>query len=152
MPAKTRPPGMWDVLKAIDDDDVYAAFLRGRFQAGDNSFLLMAIRRGNLRAPERKVLEELVTRKLRRPKQRPPSDETDIRNASRALYVLDLEAAGWNKRDAAIEEAKGHLRCGRRTIEKALSEFEPMLKGADKGLLDGLRSAFKSPLTGGGLN
>lgn len=84
---------MWDVLKAIDDDDVYAAFLRGRFQAGDNSFLLMAIRRGNLRAPERKVLEELVTRKLRRPKQRPPSDETDIRNASRALYVLDLEAA-----------------------------------------------------------
>jgi hypothetical protein len=143
MAARARPPGMWEALNAINDEEVYAAFLRGRSQGGDHGFLLAAIRRSNLRPSERKVAEELITGKLRRLKHRAPSDQTDIKNVYRALYVLDLEAAGWDKRESAIEEAKTQLRCSQRTIEKALGEFEDMLRGADPELLDNIRSAFK---------
>jgi hypothetical protein len=145
MAARAKPPGMWEALNAINDEEVYAAFLRGRSQSGDHGFLLAAIRRSNLRPSVRKVVEELITGKLRRLKHRAPSNETDVKNAYRALCVLDLEAAGWDKRESAIEEAKMQLKCGRRTIEKALGEFEDMLRGADQEFLDNMRSAFKSP-------
>ena len=79
-------------LMALHDDKKYAAFLRQQSLAGDHSFLLAAIKRSNLHPSVRTVLEELITRKLRRPKHRPKSDDTDLKNVLRALRVLDLEA------------------------------------------------------------
>jgi hypothetical protein len=89
----------------------------------------------------RKVLEGLITRKLRRPKHRPRSNDIDLKKALRAPRVLDLEAEGWRKRDAAIEEASKQLHCSYSTIEKALHEYEDVLKGTDT--LDNLRSVIK---------
>ena len=89
------------------------------------------------------MLAELITGKPRRPKHRPKSDYTDAKNIYRALRVLDIEAAGCNKRDAAIEEAKGELHCSYSTVEKALGKYEDLIKGTDPQLLDSLRTAFK---------
>lgn len=141
--ANSKYGTMAKALIALRDEKEYAAFLREQSLAGDHSFLLASIGRSNLRPSERKVIEELVTGKLRRPKHRPPSDATDIANAFRALRVLDLEAAGWDKRDAAIEEAKKQLHCSYSTIEKALYKHEDLIRGTDPQLLDSLRAAFK---------
>ena len=61
----------------------------------------------------------------------------------RALRVLDLEAGGWNKRGAAIEEAKKQLHCSYNTIEKALQKYEVLLTGLDQQLLEDIRSIIK---------
>jgi hypothetical protein len=130
-------------LMALHDDKKYAEFLRQQSLAGDHSFLLTAIEHSNLHPSVRRVLEELITQKLRRPKHRPKSDDTDLKNVIRALRVLDLEAEGWNKRDAAIEEAKKQLHCSYNTIEKALQKYEVTLKGSDQQLLEDIRSVIK---------
>jgi hypothetical protein len=127
-------------LLTLLDDRKYAAFLRQQSLAGDHSFLLAAMKR-NLHPSVRKVLEGLITRKLRRPKHRPRSNDIDLKKALRAPRVLDLEAEGWRKRDAAIEEASKQLHCSYSTIEKALHEYEDVLKGTDT--LDNLRSVIK---------
>jgi hypothetical protein len=57
--------------------------------------------------------------------------------------VLDIEAAGCNKRDAAIAEAKSQLCCSYSAVEKALYKYEHVLKGADPKFLDNIRAAFK---------
>ena len=121
-------------LMALRDDKKYAAFLRQQSLAGDHSFLLAAIVHSKLDPSVRRVLEELITQKLRRPKHRPKSDDTDLKNVLRALRVLDLEAGGWNKRGAAIEEAKKQLHCSYNTIEKALQKYEVPLKGLDRDI------------------
>ena len=96
--------------------------LRRQSLARDHSFLLASISRSNLNPAVRKVLKELITGKLRRPKHRPRRDpsETHMIGLRRALCVLDLEAKGWDKREAAIEEAKKYLDLKYSTIEKAV--------------------------------
>ena len=134
---------MAKALIALRDEKAYAAFLREQSLAGDHSFLLAAISHSNLRPSVRDVLGELVTGKLRRPKHRPKSDYIDMKNVYRALRVLDLEAAGCNKRDAAIEGAKADLHCSYSTIEKAVRKYEDLLRDTDPKLLDSVRAAFK---------
>ena len=95
---------------------------------GDHSFLLAAIKRSDLRPPVRKVLEELITGKPLRPPHRPRSEAVHIKGLHRALCVLDIEAAGCNKREAAIEEAKPKLHLGYSTIEKAVLKYEAIIK------------------------
>src|SRR5690242_16427502 len=90
---------MWEVLNDPLNDELYEAFLRGRSQIGDHGFLLTAVRRCNLRPSERKVIEELISGKLRRLKHRPPSNQIHFRNVFRALRVLD------------IEKSKARMRC-----------------------------------------
>ena len=99
--------------------------------------------RSNLRPAERKVLEELITGKLRRPKHRPRSADIDMKHAFLALCVLDLEAEGWKPRDAAIQRVKEKRHHSYSTIEKALRKYGKLLKATDPQLLQGLRSAFK---------
>ena len=134
---------MAKALIALRDEKKYAEFLRKQSLAGDHSFLLSAISRSNLRASIREVVEELITGKLRRPKHRPTSDDTVMKNVHRALRVLDIEAAGCNKRDAAIAEAESQLCCSYSAVEKALRKYEGILKGADAKFLDNVRAAFK---------
>jgi hypothetical protein len=143
MSRKPDYAGMARELIALSDEKNYATFLRKQSLTRDHSFLLAAIARSNLHPSARKVLEELLTGKLRRAKHRPTADGMDIKNAFRALRVLDLEAEDWNKRDAAITEAGKQLHCSYSTIEKALYKFEDILKGADPQFLNDLRSAFK---------
>jgi hypothetical protein len=134
----SRKPNYADMAKeliALSDEKNYATFLRKQSLARDHSFLLAAIARSNLHPSARKVIEELITGKLRRPKHRPTSDGMDIKNSFRALRVLDLEAEGWPKRDSAIKRAAEQLHCSYSTIEKALHKYEPLLKGADPELL-----------------
>ena len=146
MPRKIKPPGMWEVAMTMgspEGEPVYAAFLKARAECGDYTFLLDDIRRSNLRPATQAVARALINGKLKRLKHRPPEDETDLKNAYRALVVMDIEADGCPKREAAIEEARGHLRCSHSTIEKALKNYEDMLKAARPEFLDSLRSAFK---------
>jgi hypothetical protein len=134
-------------LSMLHDEEKYEAFLRRQSLKGDHSFLLAAIERSNLRTSVSKVLRELITRKLRRPNHRPTSEDVHIKGMYRALCVLDLEAAGWNKRDAAIEEARGKLGgLSYSTIEKAVSKYEGLIqdiRDKNPGFLDYIRSAFK---------
>ena len=130
-------------LMALHDDKKYAAFLRQQSLEGDHSFLLAAIKRSNLRPSVGKVLEDLITGKLRRVNHRPRSDDTLIKNLQRALRVLDIEAAGCTKRDAAIEEAKEDLQCSYSVVEKAVRKYEPVIKVANPEFLDCIRSALK---------
>ena len=131
-------------LIALPDENKYAAFLRERSVVGDHRFLLDMIKQSNLPRAYRKVIEEVITGTLRRASHRPRSDSTDMKNAYRALRVLDLEASGWNKRDAAIEKAMIEFRCSDSTLKKALAKYEAPLKAAEPHLLAHLRSAFKS--------
>ena len=89
MAAKLNYAAMAKELVASLDEKKHAAFLREQSLAGDHSFLLASIERSNLRPSVRKVVEELITGKLRRPKQRPRSDDTDLNNARRALRRPD---------------------------------------------------------------
>ena len=133
-------------LMALHDDKKYAAFLRQQSLDGDHRFLLAAIERSDLRPPVRKVLEELITGKLRRSKHRPKSEDVDIKGLRRALCVLDIEAAGCDKRNSAIEEAKSKLHLGYSTIEKAVLKYEAVIKSIEAKnpeFLNNLRSAFK---------
>ena len=133
-------------LMALHDDKKYAAFLRQQSRAGDHRFLLAAIKRSDLRSSVRKVIEELITGKLRRPKHRPKSEDVDFKGLHRALCVLDIEAAGCNKREAAIEEARLKLHLSYSTIEKAVLKYENIIKhikANNPELLEYLRSAFK---------
>ena len=133
-------------LMALHDDKKYAAFLRQQSLARDHSFLLAAIKRSDLHPSVRKVLEELITGKLRRRTHRPKSEDVHIKGLRRALWVLDIEAAGCNKRDSAIEEAKSKLRLSYSTIEKAVLKYEAIIKSikADNPeFIDNLRAAFK---------
>ena len=144
--AKAKPPGMWEALEAMgkpDGETIYAAFLRGRSELGDHTFLLNDIRRSNLRPAAQAVAIALIAGKIKRLPNRPKEDETDLKNGYRALCVIDLEADGWKPRDAAIEKAREHLKCGYSTIEKALSQYEDMLKHASPEFLESLRSVFK---------
>jgi hypothetical protein len=127
----TKYGTMGKALIAQRDEKEYAAFLREQSLSGDHSFLLSAISHSNLRTSVREVLEELITGNLRRPNHRPTTDYTAMKGAFRALRVLDLEAAGWDKRDAAIEEAKKQLHCSSSTIEKALGKYEDLIRGTD---------------------
>ena len=144
--AKTKPPGLSDVLRAMgtaNGEAVYAAFLQSEAERGDYTFLLNDIGRSNLRPAAKLIANAIITGKLKRSKHRPPANDTDLKNAWRALRVMDLESNGWSKRDAAIAEATRQLGCKRRTLEKALADFEDMLSQADPQSLDSLRSAFK---------
>jgi hypothetical protein len=70
----SRKPNYADMAKeliALSDEKNYATFLRKQSLARDHSFLLAAIARSNLHPSARKVIEELITGKLRRPKHRP---------------------------------------------------------------------------------
>lgn len=142
-----KPPNMWEVLTVAATGDgvekTYADFLRGRVRVGDHSFLLSALRSSNIHPSVRTVIEELVQGKLPRYNHRAPADDTDLRNLFRALRVLDLESSGWDKRESAIEEAMTQLDCKRRTIQKALSDYEPLLRAAHPQFLNNIRSAFK---------
>ena len=144
-PPKKKPPGMYEVMQAMgtpDGEQVYAAFLRSQAEYGDHAFL-GDIKRSNLRPAAQAVAIALITGKLKRLTGRPADDITDVLNAYRALCVIDLETNGWKPRDAAIEEAKKHLKCSYSTIEKALKSHGEMLKAAQPEFLDTLRSAFK---------
>ena len=94
-------------------------------------------------SPRRQSQLRFITGKLKQLTGRPADDITDVLNAYRALCVIDLETNGWKPRDAAIEEAKKHLKCSYSTIEKALKSHGEMLKAAQPEFLDTLRSAFK---------
>jgi len=142
LPDDSKFAAMAKQLMALHDDKKYAAFLRRQSLSGDHSFLLAAIQRSDLRAPVRKVLEDLITGKVRRSKHRPKSEDVHIEGLRRALCVLDIEAAGC-KRDSAIEEAKSKLHLSYSTIEKAVLKYEPVIKAAGPEFLDYLRSAFK---------
>ena len=92
------------------------------------------------------MIEEQITGKLRRPKHRPKSEDVHLKGLRRALCVLDIEAAGCNKREAAIEEAKSKLHLSYSTIEKAILKYETIIKhikANDPEFLDNLRTAFK---------
>jgi hypothetical protein len=136
-------------LNALLDEEKYEAFLREQSRAKDHSFLLASIARSNLRPAVRKVLEELITGKLRRAKHRPPRDpnETHMIGLRRALCVLDLEAQGWQgksygadeKRKSAIGEASKQLCCNYYTVEKDFYKYESVIKRLDPQLLSDLR-------------
>ena len=66
------------------------------------------------------VLSELIQGKLKRPAHRPVSAETELRDMRRALLVLDKEGGGV-QRKAAVSRTAEELKCGIRTIEKALA-------------------------------
>jgi hypothetical protein len=136
---------MWQCLVSLQDKEKYAAFLREQSRAGDHSFLLAEIDRSNLHPSIRKVVRDVITRKLRRPKHRPRADDRDMTGAIRALRVLDIEKSGQlgPKRDAAIREAAKQLHCSYSTVEKAIHKYEGVIKGLNPELLDRLRSAFK---------
>jgi hypothetical protein len=58
--------------------------------------------------------------------------------------VLDKERSGC-QRKAAVSETAGELKCGIRTVEKALAEYEDVIAVADPEHLEWLRSlAIKS--------
>ena len=60
--------------------------------------------------------------------------------------MLDIEAAGCHKRDAAIAAAEQELHLSYSTIEKAVLKYEDQLKIIKAGhpeLLNNLRTAFK---------
>jgi hypothetical protein len=125
-----RPPSMAKVLLSLPTDnggDVYAAFLRDRWGANDHGFLLSAVRRSNMHPAVKVVLSELIQGKLKRPAHRPVSEDTELRDMRRAIWVLDKEANGV-QRKAAISLTAEELKCGIRTIEKALAEHEELLK------------------------
>jgi hypothetical protein len=131
-PKAKRPPGMAEVLLSLftdDGADVYADFLRDRAHDHDHGFLLSAVRGSNLHPAVKAVLSELIQGKLTRPAYRPVSAETELINMQRAILVLDKEAGG-DRRKAAISKTAAELRCGIRTVEKALAEHEEVLKGA----------------------
>ena len=130
----TPPPSMAKVLLAWfadDSDDVYAAFLRDRWGAHDHGFLLSAVRRSNMHPAVKAVLSELIQGNLKpRPAHRPVSAETELRDMRRAQLVLDKEAGG-DRRKAAVSKTAEELKCGIRTVEKALAEQEEVLKRAN---------------------
>ena len=136
-----RPPSMAKVLLALPTDDrgdVYAAFLRDRWGAHDHGFLLSAVRRSSLHPSVKAVLCELIQGKLKRPPHRPVSAETELRDMQRALLVLDKEAGG-DQRKAAVSRTAEELKCGIRTVEKALAEQEELLKSANSKELAWIR-------------
>jgi hypothetical protein len=57
--------------------------------------------------------------------------------------VLDIEAAGCGKRDAAIEEAKQRLHLSYSTIEKAVLKYGSVIETLYPDFLEELRTAFK---------
>jgi len=145
---------MWAELSMLLDEEKYEAFLREKSLAKDHSFLLYSIGRSNLRPSVRKVIEELITGKLRRPKYRPRRDpnQTHMIGLRRALCVLDLEAEGWEgksygadeKRKSAIGEASEQLCCSYHTVEKDLYKYEIVIKRLDAAHLSGLRDTLAS--------
>jgi predicted nucleotidyltransferase len=138
-------------LSMLFDEGKYEAFLRRQSLAGDHSFLLTAIKRSNLRPSVRKVIEDLITGKLRRSKHRPKSEDVHIKGLRRALRVLDIEGEqreerGRRNRDSAILEATTELHLSYSTIEKAVSKYEGLIEGfrtTNPEVLDCIRTAFK---------
>ena len=141
--------GLANVLIAFDpsrNEDfsmTEEAFLRQQWNMGDVGFLLSALKSSNLRPAYKRVLSDLIDGQLKRPKSRPLTKDGDLLNASRALKVLDLEKSGFAKRESALEQASTELGCKKRTLQKALKEFEEVLKSAEPSSLGRLR-AFKS--------
>jgi hypothetical protein len=134
-------------LDTLLDEEAYEAFLRGQSLAKDHSLLLAAIARSDLRPSIRNVIEELIRfRKIRRAKKGRPRRATTVTHMiglRRALCVMDLESAGWPKRDSAIEKAKRRLGLKYSTIEKAVLKYGPViekLKVSNPEFLDDLRS------------
>lgn len=72
MTEKFDTHGMYRELTMLGNEAEYEAFLRRQSLAGGHSFLLAAISRSNLNHAIRRVLKEVITGKLRRPKYRPP--------------------------------------------------------------------------------
>jgi hypothetical protein len=134
-------------LRVLFDEKEYEAFLRGQSLTKDHSFLLAAIKRSNLRPAVRNVVEELIRfGKIRRAKHRPRSADNYLKGLQRALCVLDIEAEGCDKRDAAIEEARKKLNLSYSTVEKAVHKYEGEIKNIEANqpdFLDQLRTAFK---------
>jgi hypothetical protein len=145
---------MWAELSMLLDEEKYEAFLRKKSLANDHSFLLYSIGRSNLRPSVRKVLEELIAGKLRRPKHRPRRDpnQTHMIGLRRALRVLDLEAEGWEgksygsdeKRESAIRQASEQLCCSYHTVEKDFYKYEGVIKRLDAQHLSSLRDIIAS--------
>jgi len=139
---KTKSPTrMADVLLALGSDNadnVYAAFLADSWRARDYGFLVSAVKDSNLHIGAKAVLCQLIHGNLKRISNRPVSAETELKDMQRALLVLDKEGGGC-LRKVAVSDAAAELKCGKRTIEKALSEWEAGLKTATPEQLQWLR-------------
>jgi hypothetical protein len=108
MTGKFDTHGMYRELVMLGKEEEYEAFLRRQSLAGDHSFLLASISRSNLNPAVRNIVEEIIkVGKIRRSKHGRPRRslfETQLIGLRRALCVLDIEAAGCNKRDAAMRK------------------------------------------------
>jgi hypothetical protein len=136
---------MFEVLQTLgtpEGEVIYYGFLKDRFHRRDYSFLVGDIKRSNLRPSVQAILTHLITGKLKRPTHRPPDKDTDVKNMRRALRVLDIERSGWSRgrREAAVTEAASQLKCSKKTIQNALSEYEAALRNVDPEPLEWLRN------------
>jgi hypothetical protein len=77
---------------------------------------------------------DLIEGKIKRPKHRPTLQKTWAEAARPAQRVRELERQGWGKgkRMAVVAKVAAELGISRTAVQASLSEYEPMLKGADR--------------------
>jgi hypothetical protein len=139
-------PSLWTWFEAMGKGPTQAeqaeeAFLREEWNLGKSDWLRSAVERSNLSPAVKRVIGDLVDGTLKRKPHKPRDEDTDLRNMARALKVLDLERERYPIRESALHQATIELGCKKRTLEKALEEYEVLLLSANPDFLDRLRSA-----------
>jgi hypothetical protein len=95
---------------------------------GDLSGLLRSLRSENPSPEVCAFAADIIEGKVKRPKHRPPRMKRAEESMRPALRVLELEAAGCNKRAAAVNQTAKELRICERLVQEWLSQWEPTLE------------------------
>ena len=101
---------------------------------GDFRGLLRELRSGHPSPEACAMAADLIEGKIKRPKHRPTLQKTWAEAARPAQRVRELERQGWGKgkRMAVVAKVAAELGISRTAVQASLSEYEPMLKGADR--------------------